>query len=106
MKYLKYINESVDVKIKLQSYCEDNLSYLIDVGFKVKVTENYENKYTFYEIVITKGNHNLFKWDEGKYDIIPFLIQLNNDFKIDIEVNGDALDIIYKEDPEVIRWKK
>lgn len=97
MKYLKYINESSVVKMKLKSYCIDNLSYLIDNGFKVKVSKNDENKYTFYEIVVTKGNYNLFKWDEVKYDIIPFLIQLNNDFKVDIEVNGDALDIVYKD---------
>jgi hypothetical protein len=97
MKYLKSINESSGVKMKLKSYCIDNLSYLIDNGFKVKVSKNDENKYTFYEIVVTKGNHNLFKWDEVKYDIIPFLIQLNNDFKVDIEVNGDALDIVYKD---------
>lgn len=44
MKYLKYINESVAGVNKLQSYCDDNLSYLIDVGFKVNVTENDENE--------------------------------------------------------------
>lgn len=60
--------------------------------------EKFENKnITFYEIIITKGEaYPLFKWGEVEYDIIPFLIQLNNDFKIDIEVNGDALDIIYQ----------
>jgi hypothetical protein len=97
MKYLKHINESLVSKSELQSYCIDNLSYLIDNGYKVKVSENNENIYKFYEIVLTKGNHNLFKWDEVKYDIIPFIIQLNNDFKVDIEVNGDALDIVYKD---------
>ena len=63
--------------------CEDNLAYLIDAGFEIDVTKNKDNKGELtneYEIFIEKSSalHHLsadrgFKWDDLKYDFVPFL---------------------------------
>jgi hypothetical protein len=39
MKHLEYINESAAAVIKLEKYCEDNLQYLLDIGYKIIVFE-------------------------------------------------------------------
>lgn len=41
MKHIKKFNESVNINItELQEFCNDNLAYLIDGGFKVKCTSH------------------------------------------------------------------
>lgn len=84
MKYLK-TNESVAGINKLQSYCENNLSYLSDMGCNIKVKEvNRRHSTDHYEILIERKDsydgYNPFKWEEVMYDLIPFIIQLNNEF--------------------------
>jgi hypothetical protein len=37
MKHLEYITESAAAVIKLEKYCEDNLQYLLDIGYKINV---------------------------------------------------------------------
>lgn len=71
MRYLRKFNESTNDD--LQSFCEDNLAYLIDEGFKVKVEESYFKRA---KITIHKFSFPIwtkFTWDDVKDDVIPFL---------------------------------
>jgi hypothetical protein len=86
MRYLK-TNESVAGINKLQSYCENNLSYLTDMGCDIEVNEiNRRHSTDHYEILIKRMNpsdyssYKPFKWEEVMYDIIPFIIQLDKEF--------------------------
>jgi hypothetical protein len=86
MRYLK-TNESVAGINKLQSYCENNLSYLTDMGCDIEVNEiNRRHSTDHYEILIKRMNpsdydgYNPFTWEEVMYDVIPFIIQLNKEF--------------------------
>ncbi len=85
MKYLKYINESVAGLNKLQSYCNDNLSYITDIGCSIVINEiNKTLSLNHYRIKINRlknsYDYNPFRWEDVMYDIIPFIIQLNNEF--------------------------
>ena len=89
MKYLKVFEGVREAINKLQSYCEDNLSYLIDNGFVVRVNMNrgnfYKNESDYYVInifMINSDGDNPFKWEDVMYDIIPFIIQLDKEFII------------------------
>jgi len=90
MRHLKRFNESTDdiFKEELQEFCEMNLAYLLDEGVEVEVKEtpglsaalnlNWYNPQT---IKITlQDNPKL--WSEIKDHMIPFLIRLDNEYKI------------------------
>jgi hypothetical protein len=71
MRYLRKFNESITDD--LQSFCNDNLAYLIDEGFRVKVdrTENNQVKIEIHKFYFP--NWTKFTWDDVKDDVIPFL---------------------------------
>lgn len=71
MRYLRKFNESINDD--LQSFCNDNLAYLIDEGFRVKVdrTENNQVKIEIHKFYFP--NWTKFTWDDVKDDVIPFL---------------------------------
>ena len=69
MKYLKkfLITEKVNID-NLQKFCDDSLAFIIDEGFNI-----YINEFTDYISILLKNDNNLFKWDDYKNDIIPFI---------------------------------
>lgn len=96
MKYLKLFNESNDTfETELQEFCDNNLAYLIDMGFKVIVNRYYDDilKERSYEIKLYKtrdGSYIYYKWEEINDDFIPFLTILNNKYDI-IRIKMDHL---------------
>ncbi len=77
MKHLKRFNESKELDLK--EFCDENLAFLLDKGFHVSC--NGIHGYGYYEVTIYK-NMNNFKWNDVKYDIIPFILLLNEKFVI------------------------
>jgi len=78
MKYLKKFNEN---NIDLQTYCNDYLVYLIDLGFKIDVNTTHTG---FSRISIYNGKvSNTFNWNDVKDYIIPFITMLNDEKGID-----------------------
>lgn len=76
MRHLRKFNESKELNLK--EFCDENLAFLLDKGFYV----NYSlTSYGYYEVIIHK-NMNNFKWEEVNYDVIPFLLLLNEKFII------------------------
>lgn len=88
---------SRDQKNELTEYCETNLAYLMDEGFKIRVGQNIgQNKvdkdgitlipnteFHNVSIQITKGEEREdFFWDEVRDHIIPFIMRLNNKYDI------------------------
>ena len=94
MRYLKTFESKIE-EDSIRKFCEDNLAYLIDAGFEIDVTKNKDNKGELtneYEIFIEKSSalHHLsadrgFKWDDLKYDFVPFLELLSMKYEI---ING------------------
>ena len=82
MRYLKTFESKIE-EDSITKFCEDNLAYLIDAGFNIVVTENTDNKGELtneYEIFIEKSSG--FKWDDLKYDFVPFLELLTMKYEI------------------------
>jgi hypothetical protein len=101
MKHLEYINESAAAVIKLEKYFEDNLRYLLDIGYKINVFENTDH----YKITIGRrfsisaGFSSIRKdgrkWSDIMYDVIPFIIQLDNNFYLNKFYNESILEIFF-----------
>jgi hypothetical protein len=50
MRYLKYFESNVHpIQKELQEFCDNNLAYLIDTGFKVEISEYYYDNNGMYE---------------------------------------------------------
>lgn len=77
MKHLKRFNESNE-ELDLKEFCDENLAFLLDKGIEIDIEYTI---YGYYEVIIHKNMHN-FKWNDVKYDIIPFIILLNEKFVI------------------------
>lgn len=88
MKHLKTFegltakNEIPDFN-KLKELVDSNIAYLTDDGFDVR----YYVSYPIVTIRIYRGN-NWFKWDDIKYDFLPLLELINNNYKL-IDYNKD-----------------
>jgi hypothetical protein len=98
MKHLEYINESAAAVIKLEKYCEDNLQYLLDIGYRIIVFE--EPYFPHYKITIEKrftisDIQKNRKWSDIMYDVIPFIIQLDNDFYLNKFYNDSILEVYF-----------
>jgi hypothetical protein len=83
---------SRDKQSELQDYCETNLAYLMDEGFKIRIGQNItlnSKEYNNISIQITKKADFLehlredFFWKDVKDQIIPFVLRL--EIKYDIE---------------------
>ena len=89
---------SRDQKNELTEYCETNLAYLIDEGFKIRVGQDIgKNAMTdgkkiipnpeFHNVLIqitlgALGEKEDFFWDEVKDQIIPFIMRLEKKYDI------------------------
>jgi hypothetical protein len=96
MKHLEYINESAAAVIKLKKYCEDNLQYLLDIGYRIVVLEGRDH----YRITIEKrfsisDIQKNRKWSDIMYDVIPFIIKLDTDFYLNKFYNDSILEIYF-----------
>jgi hypothetical protein len=110
MKYIKLFEAfdrwSRDQKTELQDYCETNLAYLMDEGFKVRVGQNIsahlvDNSGSQMKFNTNPSYHNVsiqiikknslttdderedFEWNDVKDHVIPFILRLER--KYDIE---------------------
>lgn len=87
MKYLKkfLITEKVDVD-ELQNFCNDNLAFLIDEGFKVEI--NQFNAKGYIAILLRKFDGNkIFNWSDYKEDIISFIEYLFEKYECEERIN-------------------
>lgn len=88
MKYLKRIFESVD-KDDLLEFCESNLIYLIDEGFKIEVYRGRATNDEDYSLCIkitkvdnTSSDAYLFSWNDIKDYFITFIQRLINNYEL------------------------
>ena len=86
MRYLKYFEANVHpIQKELQEFCDNNLAYLIDIGFDVEISEYlYDNNgmyETRFEIKLQKS-FNWYTWSQINDDFIPFLTVLNSKYDI------------------------
>ncbi len=98
MRYLRLFNESNDTfEDELQEFCDNNLAYLIDMGFKIIVTNYYDDlNERSYEVKLyraKKGCYQRYSWEEINDDFIPFLTILNEKYNI-IRIKMDFLSIL------------
>jgi hypothetical protein len=99
MKHLRRFDESL--KDELQGFCDTNLAYLIDEGFKVRISK-FEGD-DFHQIMIgyaTDGSGygvNNSLWSEMKDQVLPFLHFLFKDYELYWD-NGvePAMGIVYR----------
>ena len=84
-------NESFDrwsrgQKIELNEYCETNLAYLMDEGFKIRIGQNIDSNVT---IQIKKSEkagdvgREDFLWEDVKDQFIPFVLRLEKIYDIE-----------------------
>jgi regulator of sigma D len=101
MKYIKLFEAfdrlSRDQKSELQDYCETNLAYLMDEGFKIRIGQNIDNTtlkrraIRNVTIQITKKDsadtsdidREDFFWKDVKDQIIPFVLRLEKVYDIE-----------------------
>lgn len=80
---------SRDQKNELTEYCETNLAYLIDEGFKIRIGQNIDKTMsTFGNISIqikyvgTAGDTEEFFYTDIKNQFIPFVLRLEKEYDI------------------------
>jgi len=80
MRYLRSFNESLKEETELlQEFCDLNLAYLVDDGFKTTIESDEYSK----SLYLTKNYDgrlyysDTFEWDEIKNMFIPFLTLLD-----------------------------
>ena len=78
MKHLRRFNESL--KEELQDFCETYLAYLIDEGFKIRISK-FEGD-DFHQIMLSTSEPSNFLWSEVKYQVLPFLHFLFKDYEL------------------------
>ena len=96
MKYIKLFETfgrwSRDQKAELQDYCETNLAYLMDEGFKIRIGQNLvTNSEDFNKISIqikkTEKEGDIdredFPWEDVKDQLIPFVLRLEKIYDIE-----------------------
>jgi hypothetical protein len=92
MRYLKRFNETyTDKEEEVKDFFERNLSYLIDMKYKIMVLKvspllrlDNENLHTVQILCNNKNGINISKdkWSDIKDEIIPFITILNNEYPI------------------------
>lgn len=76
-KHIKPFKESINIG-ELKTFCTDHLAYLLDIGFRVMVDDNYMT--IFNDNKGRAWNERTFIWNDVKDDIIPFLIIIKEKF--------------------------
>ena len=86
---------SRDQKTELQNYCETNLAYLMDEGFKIRIGQNLDKTIRNVTIQITKSEkagdvaqvleegREDFLWEDVKDQFIPFVLRLEKIYDIE-----------------------
>lgn len=92
MKRIKLF-ENFNFTDELQKFCDNNLAYLTDNGYKFKLYDDEElyNGKGVIEFILYKPNKNtseLFEFSDVKYDLIPFLISLNKKYEVNKYKSG------------------
>jgi hypothetical protein len=85
MKRIKLFEKFVG-EDKLKKFCDENLAYLIDAGYKVDIRDDDEKDKEFEDIknisiFKSSGRYSQsqsFDLSDIKYDLIPFLIELDS----------------------------
>jgi hypothetical protein len=107
MKYLKKFFESLgNSEIKLQNFCNENLAYLLDEGYRVKVI--WRPNCNAWKIVLSKIETNLpnfrdkestssFYWREIKEEFIPFFEMLEIKYEVCGTFNKDWIPSFQKD---------
>ena len=116
MKYLKKIFEAeysnkvgID-KDELTDFCEMNLAYLLDDGdFRIDI-EYFDDLIGQYLVVvrlvkmveISPGERmtTMYQWQEVKDYIVPFIIQLNKNYKLNTTWNDNKGSITIRQQQE------
>jgi hypothetical protein len=96
---LEQSNESL--KEELQDFCDTHLAYLIDEGFKVRISKFEGDDY--HQIMLGcatdgsgYGNNNRL-WSEMKDQVLPFLHFLFKDYELYYDNNAEpAMGIVYR----------
>lgn len=78
MKHLRKFNESL--KEELLDFCETNLAYLLDEGFKVRISKFEGDDY--HQIMLGTSEPINFLWSEVKDQVLPFLHFLFKDYEL------------------------
>ena len=78
MKHLRRFNESL--KDELQDFCDTHLAYLIDEGFKVRISKFEGDDY--HQIMLGTSDPINFLWSEVKDQVLPFLHFLFKDYEL------------------------
>ena len=111
MKYLKRIFESKGIdEDELTDFCEMNLAYLLDNGdFRIDI-EYFDDLIGQYLIVIrlvkmvelSPGERmtTMYQWQEVKDYIVPFIVQLNKNYKLNTTWNDTKGSITIRQQQE------
>jgi hypothetical protein len=94
MKHLRRFDESL--KDELQDFCDTYLAYLIDEGFKVRISKFEGDDY--HQIMLGTSEPRNFLWSEVKDQVLPFLHFLFKDYELywDHEIGAEApMRIVY-----------
>jgi hypothetical protein len=81
MKYLKLFNESLEADEELQDFCDMNLAYLIDEGFKTTIESYKYSKIIYFTKIGKDYESETFEWKEIKNSFIPFLTLLDRKYR-------------------------
>jgi hypothetical protein len=101
MKYIKLF-ENFKSRDILEQFCKDNLAYIIDAGYIFQIIDDDMSE-NLKQICILNKKGLSFDIQDIIYDLIPFLIELNN--KYTLHPYSDNLDsdekvyISYYSDP-------
>jgi hypothetical protein len=92
MKHLRRFDESL--KDELQDFCDTNLAYLIDEGFKVRISKFEGDNY--HQIMIGTPESSNSLWSQMKDQVLPFLHFLLKDYELYYDNGSEpAMGIIY-----------
>jgi len=115
MKYIKLFEAfdrlSRDQKSELQDYCETNLAYLMDDGFKVRVGQQYaignvsigikKDRLSLADKALTGEAREDFNWSDIKDHFIPFCMRLEKEYEIsEIKILGPMINFVIKDNFE------
>jgi len=78
MKHLRRFDESL--KDELQDFCDTNLAYLIDEGFRVRISKFEGDDY--HQILIGTPESSNSLWSQMKDQVLPFLHFLLKDYEL------------------------
>jgi len=102
---------SRDQKNELTEYCETNLAYLMDDGFKVRVGQRYaignvsigikKDRLSLTDKALTGESREDFNFSDIKDHFIPFCVRLQKEYEIsEIKILGPMINFVIKDNFE------